>query len=74
MARLIESNEIIARSRELTPSAPWPAESVIPFAPNTKIVPTNDLDKAGQTMLGDLEDAIALSWDKQQRQLGPIPK
>ena len=25
MARLIESNEIIARSRELTPSAPWPA-------------------------------------------------
>lgn len=25
MARLIESNEIVARSRELTPSAPWPA-------------------------------------------------
>jgi DNA invertase Pin-like site-specific DNA recombinase len=25
-------------------------------------------------MLGDLDDAIALSWEKQQRQLGPIPK
>jgi hypothetical protein len=24
-------------------------------------------------MLGDLNDAIALSWHKQQRQLGPIP-
>jgi hypothetical protein len=23
---------------------------------------------------GDLDDAIALSWDQQQRQLGPIPK
>jgi site-specific DNA recombinase len=25
-------------------------------------------------MLGDLDDAIALRWDKQKRQLGPIPK
>ena len=31
-------------------------------------------DQRAKLMLGDLEDAIALSWDKQQRQLGPIPK
>ena len=31
-------------------------------------------DQRAALMLGDLDDAIALSWDKQQRQLGPIPK
>jgi hypothetical protein len=31
-------------------------------------------DHRAALMLGDLDDAIALSWDKQQRQLGPIPK
>ena len=31
-------------------------------------------DQRAALMLGDLDDAIALSWDNQQRQLGPIPK
>jgi hypothetical protein len=29
----------------------YETESVIPFAPNTKNVPVNELDKAGQTIL-----------------------
>jgi hypothetical protein len=31
-------------------------------------------DHRAALMLGDLDDAIALSWDKPQQQLGPIPK
>ena len=31
-------------------------------------------DQRAALRLGDLDDAVALSWDKQQQQLGPISK
>jgi len=41
----------------------YETESVIPFAPNTKIVPANDLDKAGQTILQLLNKAADVAED-----------
>ena len=47
----------------------YETESVIPFAPNTKIVPANDLDKAGQTILQLLNKAADVAEDNSRHAL-----
>ena len=47
----------------------YETESVIPFAPNTKNVPANDLDKAGQTILQLLHRAANVAEDNNRHAL-----
>jgi hypothetical protein len=47
----------------------YETESVIPFAPNTKSVPANDLDKAGQTILQLLHKAADVAEDNSRHAL-----
>jgi hypothetical protein len=44
-------------------------ESVVPFAPSTKNVPANDLDKAGQTILQLLHKAADAADDNSRHAL-----
>jgi molecular chaperone GrpE (heat shock protein) len=47
----------------------YETESVLPFAPNTKNVPANDLDKAGQTILQLLHKAADVAEDNSRHAL-----
>ena len=47
----------------------YETEFVLPFAPNTKNVPANDLDKAGQTILQLLHKAADVAEDNSRHAL-----
>jgi hypothetical protein len=65
---LSDQGEGQAMSTQLNGSR-YETESVIPFAPNSKNVPVNELDKAGQTILQLLHRAADVAEDNSRHAL-----